>query len=68
MRYRRPAKADCITVRLETELREKFCEKAYSYSTPSDLLREFINAFVEDRLHMDPPTRERSLYVPRSQD
>jgi hypothetical protein len=46
-------------------MRSKFHAKAQKYGVPSDVLREFIEAFLDDRLVIRPPvTREKeSLYV-----
>lgn len=57
-------KSAYLTVRVTGQMRTKFHAKAQKYGVPSDVLREFIEAFLEDRLTIRPPvTRKESLYV-----
>lgn len=44
-----------ITFRVPIELRKEFHNKAEKYGRPSDVLREIVEAFVEDRLTIQPP-------------
>jgi hypothetical protein len=58
-----------LTVRVTASVRSKFHAKAQKYGQPSDVLREVIEAFLEDRLTIVPPVnRKESLYVTRNQD
>lgn len=58
-----------LTVRVNQQLRQKFQRKAERYGQPSNVMRELIEAFIEDRLTIVPPVnRKESLYVTRSQD
>lgn len=57
-------KSAYLTVRVTAQMRSKFHAKAQKYGVPSDVLREFIEAFLDDRLVIRPPvTRKESLYV-----
>lgn len=55
-----------LGIRLPFGVLRKFKVKGAQYGTPSALVREFIEAFCEDRLHIDPPEPKGSLYAPRS--
>lgn len=56
-----------LTVRVTATTRSKFHAKAFKYSTPSDVLRELVEAFIEDRLIIQAPaTRKESMYVNRN--
>lgn len=58
-----------LTVRVTGSMHSKFHSKALRYGKPSDVLREIIEAFLDDRLTITPPvTRKESLYVTRTQD
>jgi len=62
-------KSAYVSVRLPDRTRTKFHAKAKKFGTPSEVLRELIDAFVEDRVIIQPPvTRKESLYVTRTQD
>lgn len=57
-------KSAFLTVRVSPVTRAKFHGKAQKYGQPSDVLRELIEAFLEDRLSIVPPVnRKESLYV-----
>ena len=45
-----------LTVRVTPSLQKKFMSKARKYGLPSDIHRELIKAFVEDRMTLDKPT------------
>jgi predicted DNA-binding protein len=63
------SKSVFLTVRVAGSTRTKFHAKARKYGQPSSVLREIIEAFIEDRLSIIPPVnRKENLYVPRSQD
>lgn len=57
-----------LAIRLSDETKEKFRLKAQRYGRPSDILRELIEAFIEDRLVIYPPESKDSLYVTRSKN
>jgi predicted DNA-binding protein len=62
-------KSAFLTVRVTGSTRAKFHAKAQKFGQPSDVLREIIEAFIEDRLSIVPPVnRKESLYVTRSQN
>ena len=52
-----------ISARVKPELNQAFHDKAQRYGSGSEVLREIIQAFIEDRLVIKPPvTRKESLY------
>lgn len=58
-----------LRVRLSASTARAFEKKCQSYGTPSVVVRELVNAFIEDRLTIAAPTTTRkSLYVTRNQD
>ena len=60
-----------LTVRLPTQTHTEFRAKAARYGGVSEVLRELVAAFIEDRLTVQPPKQpqKESLYhVHRSQD
>ena len=64
-----PSKTKFLSVRLTPHDHRTFFCKSKKYGKPSDLLRELVQAFNEDRLAIQPPVNPKeSLYVPRSQD
>lgn len=66
-----PPKSAFMTVRVTDTTRAKFHVKARKLGTPSEVHREIVEAFVEDRLTIQPPVIRNpmeKLYVPRSQD
>lgn len=64
-----PSKTKFLSVRLTPHDHRTFFRKSKKYGKPSDLLRELVQAFNEDRLTVLPPVNTKeSLYVPRSQD
>lgn len=57
-------KSAFLTVRVTGSTRTKFHARAQKYGQPSDVLRELIEAFIDDRLSIVPPVnRKESLYV-----
>jgi hypothetical protein len=63
------SKSVFLTVRVAASTRTKFHAKAKKYGQPSSVLREIIEAFLEDRLSIVPPVnRKENLYVTRSQN
>lgn len=57
-----------LTLRVTQQVRTKFMRKAERYGKPSDVMRELIEAFLDERLVIRPNPRKESLYVARSQD
>ena len=54
---------DCfLTVRVSKSSRTKFHRKAMHYGKPSDVMREILLAFAEDRLVIQPSPTKRNLY------
>lgn len=59
-------KSAFLTVRVTIETRKQFHSKALKYGKPSDVHREIIEAFLEDRLSIVQPLNSKeSLYVTR---
>lgn len=58
-------KTSFLTVRVTDQTRIKFCDKAKQYGQPSEVLREIVDAFVEDRVKIIHPVNRNleSLYV-----
>ena len=53
-----------LAVRLEPKTQTAFRRKASQFGKPSDIMRELVEAFLEDRLTITPPsTVKRNLYV-----
>jgi len=44
-----------LTVRLAPETRRAFIRKSSAFGGTSDVLRELVLAFVEDRIKLTPP-------------
>ncbi len=44
-----------LTARVTPSLHNKFMSKAKKYGQPSDIHREILTAFVEDRMTLDKP-------------
>jgi hypothetical protein len=57
-------KSAFLTTRVSQAVREQFLKKSAEYGTPSELLREIIEAFTEDRLTIKPSVNVKgNLYV-----
>lgn len=57
-------KSKFLVVRVTDKTRTKFHNKAQKYGQPSEVLREIIEAFNDDRLVIQPPVNvKESLYV-----
>lgn len=54
-----------ITFRVNNKTRIAFNRKAQKYGIPSDVLRELVQAFLDDRLVIQPDPKKESLYVTR---
>ncbi len=52
-----------VATRVTSAVHKKFHVKAKRYGKPSDVLREMIEAFVDDRLTVKPNPLKESLYV-----
>lgn len=64
-------KSAYLTVRVADKTRTRFHAKAKKFGTPSEVLRELIDAFIEDRVIIQPPVTgnpKEKLYEPRIQD
>lgn len=58
-----------LTVRVTSSTRRSFHDKAIQFGTPADILRELVEAFVEDRLTIAAPVnRKEKLYVNRTEN
>lgn len=60
-------KTSYLSVRVTDKVRFKFHSRASKLGNPSDVLRELIDAFVEDRIIIKPPTTTKpmeKMYVP----
>ena len=69
MKPKRP-KTDAIYVRVTPETKAAFSAKAEQYGpelSASDVLRELVVGFIEDRVTIIPPQDKKELYtdVPR---
>lgn len=64
-------KSAYLTVRVSGKTHTKFHDKAKKFGTPSEVLRELVDAFIEDRVTIQPPVTgnpKEKLYVPRSEN
>jgi len=61
---RKATKTMTIAVRVAPTVGKKFHKASAAYGGASDVLRELIAGFIEDRVKIAPPTpkREGSLY------
>ena len=62
-------KSAYLTVRVADKTRLKFHAKASQVATPSVVLRELVDAFIEDRVTIRPPVNRNpleNLYEPRN--
>lgn len=58
------SKSAVLTTRVSPDVRTQFLTKSAQYGTPSDVLREFISAFIEERISIKPPVNVKgNLYV-----
>ena len=61
------SKSKFLTIRVTPDDHKKFHCKVKKFGQPSEVLREIIQAFMEDRLSIQPPvTVKESLYVTRN--
>ena len=61
-------KSKYLTVRVDEKTRRQFTKKAVPYGGISQVLRELVDAFNDDRLTVDPDPNKRTLYVNRSKN
>lgn len=57
-----------LTFRVSAKVHTAFHRKAEKYGRPSDVLRELIEAFLDDRLVIKPDPKKESLYVTRTEN
>ena len=57
------AKDKYITFRVSNDTHQDFMTKVTRYGMPSDILREMVEAFLDDRLVIKKPDSKESLYV-----
>lgn len=62
-------KSEAIYVRVTPETKKRFAEVAARFGTPSEVLRELVVGFIEDRVTIVPPQdKKESLYNARIED
>lgn len=49
-----PNKSSFVTLRVTEQMHKLFIDKAHTFGTPSDVLRELIDAFISDRVTINP--------------
>ena len=65
MKPKKP-KSAFLSTRVSPVVRKQFLAKALKYGTPAEVLREFIEAFNDDRLTIKPPVNVKgTLYDAR---
>jgi len=55
-------KDQMISARVPQDTKQRFREKARSFGNPSEVLRELIEAFNDDRLTIEKPEGKEILY------
>lgn len=61
-------KSSYLSVRVPDDVKLNFYDKAKQFGTPSEVLREMVDAFIEDRVlikHPKTPSKKERLYVSR---
>ena len=48
-----------LTVRVTSDQYKQFCEKALKIGKPSEVLREIVDAFIENRIQIKPPVTRK---------
>jgi hypothetical protein len=63
-------RSNFLTVRLHQQTSQEFRDKAARYGGVSEVMRELVTAFIEDRLTIQAPKqlKKESLYVARNED
>ena len=59
---------ETLIVRVARRTKQRFTTKIQNVGSPSTVLREFIEAYVDNRLTIYPPKDKESLYVTRNED
>lgn len=64
------AKSDALYVRVTPEVKQAFSKRAEQFEplTASDVLRELVVGFIEDRVTIIPPQDKKELYIARTED
>jgi hypothetical protein len=58
-----------LSVRVNAQTRKEFHDKAKAYGKSADVLREIVEAFIDERLVISKPNpRKKELYHVRSKD
>jgi len=60
-----PLKDTQVCTRISSEIRDKFYEKALVFGNPSEVLRDIIEAFIDDRYTIIPDPKGKSIYARR---
>lgn len=60
--------SESYNFRLSKKLKLDFLRKANRYGKPSDILRELLQAFVDNRLTIQPDPKKETLYVSRTEN
>lgn len=55
-----------VNFRISESKKQEFYNKAQRFGGPSSLLREFVDAFIEDRLTMELSKERNEIYVTRN--
>lgn len=58
---------ESLVFRLSKSTKQRFITKIKRIGAPSMVLREIVEAYVDDRLVIHPPKDKESLYVTRSE-
>jgi hypothetical protein len=66
--HRKHRKQASLSVRVTAQERSKFHAKSGPYGGASEVLRELLVAFIEDRVIIQPPVIKGPLYVSRTED
>lgn len=65
---RKVIKSRFLGVRLEPSLHRAFIAAARRHGGMSAVLYEMVKAFVENRIHIDPPAQKEMYHVSRSKN
>jgi hypothetical protein len=57
-----------LTVRVTRKIRSAFHKKAKPFGGTSEVLHEFVEAFLDDRIAIQPNPKKESLYVTRNEN
>jgi predicted DNA-binding protein len=56
-----------IGVRLNDEMYMRFINMSHEFGGTSQVMREMVSAFIDERMTIEPPTLKGTLYVNRKQ-